>query len=172
MAFVPITTAEITTGEPVKSSTQTKIKDNFDNIDSRITSLEGGSNTVYPPIIMRVNGFYGEAGELTIPAVGFLKTTMNFNITITGVRILIDSAGSSGTTEVDLKYKRGAGSYTSIFTTKPSVLYTAGSDSISSNAVLNPTEVNLQAGDILRLDLTSAQAGASGLTVRIDYSKT
>lgn len=172
MAYVAITAGEITTGEPVKSSTQTKIKENFENLDSRVTSLEGGSNTVYPPIILGVNGAYGEAGELTVPFTGFLKTTMNFDITITGVRILIGTAGVSGTTEIDLKYKRGVGSYTSIFTTKPSVSYSDGNDAISSNAVLNLSEVNLQAGDILRLDITSAQARAVGMTIRIDYSKT
>lgn len=172
MSFQTITTAEITTGEPVKNTTQTKIKDNFDNLDTRVTSLEGGGNTVYPPIVMRVNGYYGESGELTIPATGFLKTTMNFNLTLTGVRILIDNAGISGITEIDLKYKRGAGAYTSIFTTKPSVSYSAGNDSISTNAVLNPSEVYLQAGDILRLDITTVQARANGLTIRIDYSKT
>lgn len=172
MPFTEITTAEITTGEPVSNNTQTKIKENFDNLDGRVTALEGGSSTVYPPLIMRVGGYYGEAGELTIPALGATKTTMNFNLTITGARLLIDEAGVSGTTEVDLKYKRAAGAYTSIFSTKPSVGYASGNDSISSNTVLNPSEVNLQAGDILRLDIIDAQKRAKGLTVRIDYSKT
>ena len=172
MAFTALSSAEISTGEPVKNSTQTKIKDNFDNLDSRVTSLEGGSNTVYPPIIMRVNGDYGVSGNLTIPATAILKTTMNFNLTVTGVRLVIDQAGTSGTTEIDLKYKRGAGAYTSILSTKPSVLYSAGNDTTSTNTVLNPSQVNLQAGDILSLDLTQAQSKAVGMMVRIDYTKT
>ena len=172
MAFIAITSEEITTGEPVKNSTQVKIKDNFDILNTRITSVEGGSNTVYPPLVFRVNGYYGEAGELTIPATYYLKTTMNFNLTVTGCRLLIDSAGVSGTTEIDLKYKRGAGSYTSIFTTKPSVAYSAGNDSISTNAVLDAGQVNLQAGDILAMSITNAQIRASGFTVRLDFSKT
>jgi hypothetical protein len=168
MAFTPITTAEITTGEPVSNNTQTKIKENFDNLDARATALEGGGNTVYPPLVFRVNGSY-----INYVMNGLLKTTLNFNITVTGVRILIDTAGASGTTEIDLKYKRGAGAYTSIFTTKPSVPYSAGNDSISTNAVLSVGEVHLQAGDILRLDVTSAQsATARNFTVRLDYTKT
>ncbi len=139
MVFTAITVGEIETGEPVKSSTQTKIKANFDNLDDRLTSLEGGSSTVYSNISLRVNGAYGESGDLTIPYTGITKTTCNFNITITGVRILVDQAGISGTTEIDLKYKRGSGSYTSIFSTKPSVGYASGNDSISTNAVLNPS---------------------------------
>jgi hypothetical protein len=172
LSFTSLTTEQIATGEPLTNSIVTKIKDNFDILDSRITSVEGGSNTVYPPLVFRVNGYYGEPGELTIPATYYLKTTMNFNLTVTGCRLLIDAAGSSGTTEIDLKYKRGAGSYTSIFTTLPSVGYAAGNDSISTNAVLDSGQVALQAGDILAMSITNAQAGAAGFTVRLDYSKT
>lgn len=171
MSFNPLNTAEIAVGEPVKHTTQNKIKDNLDNLNGRIVSLEGGGSTTYPPIILRVNGTYGEPGDLQIPAVGLLKTTLNFNITITGARLIVDKAGVSGTTEIDIKFKRGAGAYTSIFTTKPSVVYTAGDDSTSSNAVLNVSEVSLQAGDIVRLDITDAQIRANGLMVRLDYIK-
>lgn len=171
MAFTPISTSEIATGQPVSNETATKIKGNFDSLDSRMTSLEGGGSTVYPPIIMRVNGTYGESGDLVIPANGILKTTLNFNLLITGVRLIIDNAGISGTTEIDLKYKRGVGSYTSIFTTKPSVGFGSGDDATSTNAILNLSQVNLQAGDILRMDITSVQARAVGMMVRIDYIK-
>lgn len=167
-----MTTLEIATGQPVSNETATKIKDNFESLDGRVTTLEGGGSTVYPPVIFRVNGSYGEPGDLAIPANGILKTTLNFNLTVTGVRIIVDQAGVSGTTEIDLKYKRGAGAWTSIFSTKPSVLYSAGDDSTSTNAVLNMSQVDLQAGDILRMDLTSAQARAIGMLVRLDYIKT
>lgn len=172
MTYIPLTTAEIATGQPVSNETATKIKDNFASLDSRTTTLEGGGSTVYPPIIFRVNGPYGESGDLAIPATNLLKTTLNFNLTVTGVRILIDEAGISGTTEIDLKYKRGVGAYTSIFTTKPSLAYSAGNDSTSTNAVLNPAQVNLQAGDILALTITDAQKRAKNFIVRIDYTKT
>lgn len=172
MAFTPITEAEIKTGEPVSAETQAKIKENFDSLDQRMTTLEGGGSTVYPPIIMRVNGPYGEPGDLQIPADGILKTTPNFNLTVTGARLLIDKAGVSGTTEIDIKYKRGGGAWTSIFTAKPSVASVAGDDATSTNAELNPSHVNLQAGDLIRLDIVSAQKRAVGMLVRLDYIKT
>ena len=172
MSFNPLNTAEIAVGEPVKNTTQTKIKDNLDNLNERIESLEGGSSTTYPPIILRVNGTYGEHGDLQLPANGILKTTLNFNITITGARLIIDEAGVSGTTEIDIKYKRGVGAYTSIFTTKPSVGFASGDDSTSSNGILNISEVGLQAGDIIRLDILDAQIRAQGLMIRLDYIKT
>ncbi len=171
MSFIPVTTNEIATGEPVSNNVQTKVKENLDNLNARVTTLEGGGSTVYPPIIMRVNGSYGESGDLAIPAVGLLKTTLNFNLTVTGARLIIDQAGISGVTEVDIEYKRGAGSWTSIFTTKPSVSYTAGNDATSTNAQLDAGQVNLQAGDLVRLSISSVQARASGLMVRLDYIK-
>ena len=169
MSFIPISADEIAVGEPVRNDTLTKVLDNFDNHESRILGIETGTGTVYPPIILRVNGSYH---QLLSPGTNILRTTMNFNLTITGVRLLIDVAGASGTTEIDLLYKRGGGSWTSILTTKPSVAYTAGDNAISSNAVLNAGEVDLQAGDLLRLDLTSSQnSAATGFMARIDFNK-
>lgn len=167
MPFSAITTTEVETGKPVANTTQTKIKDNFDNLNSRLTTVEGGASSVYPPIILRVNGNYSGCVYENM-----LKTTLNFNLTITGVRLLIDSAGTSGTTEVTLKWKRGAGAWTSVLTTNPSVLFSVGNDALSSNAVLNASNVALQAGDILRLDMVSTQAKGRGFLVRVDYNKT
>lgn len=168
MAFTSINSTEIDTGKPVSNSTQSKIKNNFENLNSRVTSLEGGSSTVYPPLILNMNGDYTSMTG----AKGVLTTTLNFNLTVTGVRLLIDKAGSSGTTQIDIEYKRGAGSWTSILSTKPSLSYTDGDDSISSDGVLNSGEVDLEAGDKIRLNISSAQAHASGFIARIDYSKT
>jgi hypothetical protein len=167
MSFSPVTTNEITTGEPVTNATQTKIKNNFDDHEARILAVETGSSAVYPPIIMRWGGEY--TGR-TIQ--NLLRTTLNFNLTITGIRLLIDGCGTSGTTEVGLSWKRGVGSWTSICTTNPSVAFSAGDDSISSNTVLNASNVDLQAGDLLRLDVISTQVNGSGFLVRIDYNKT
>lgn len=172
MTWQEITDQEIETGEPVKSSTASKLKNNLVNLQERIAAVEQGGNTVYPPIIMAVRGAYGESGDLEIPALNLAKTTLNFNLTITGVRLIIDQAGESGATEIDIKYKRGGGDYTSIFTTKPTVAFGAGNDATSTNAVLDQTHVNLQAADILRLDLTAAQKRAKNFLVRIDYAKT
>ncbi len=167
MSFIAIAASEVLSGKPVSANTGTKIADNFDDHESRLQSLEGGATTTYPPLVFRVNGIYWTYGATD----GLVKTTTNFPIIFTGVRILIDKAGSSGTTEVDIKYKRGVAAFTSMLNTKPSVLYSAGDDSISSNAVLDPSNSSLLAGDIIRLDITSVQTGGKGFTIRIDYNR-
>lgn len=163
MSFVAITTGEITSGQPVASTTQTKIKDNFDNHETRIETLES-SVSQFLPIIFRVNGYYGVMD-------GVLKTTANSTMNLTGVRLLTDVAGSAGTVQIDIKRKRGGGSYTTIFTTKPSVVYTSGNDALSSNGVLDPAMVDVIAGDILRLDITSTQTAGWGFLVRVDWNR-
>ncbi len=163
MPFIAITTGEITSGEPVSFATQTKIKDNFDDHEARLQIAETASAS-FAPIILRVGGYY-------VVTTGVIKTTTNYSLTILGARILVDTAGSSGTVEIDILRKRGVGAFTTIFNTKPSVLYSAGSDALSTNADLNPTMVGLQAGDIFRLDITSAQVNGKGFLVRIDYNR-
>jgi len=163
MAFTALTSGEVASAQPVASTVTTKIKNNFDDHESRIQTLES-SVTNNIPIIWRVNGYYD---VLT----GLIKSTTNMSMSFTGVRILIDKAGSAGTTQIDILRKRGGGAWTSIFTTLPSVAFGAGNDALSTNAVLNPTMQALQAGDILRLDITSAQTDGVSFLVRIDYTK-
>jgi hypothetical protein len=168
MSYTAITSGEIAVGEPTKNSMLTKVKDNLIDHEDRILSLENGSATTYPPIEMDIKGYYADQGAAT----DWVKTVPNFNITITGVRLYIGTAGTAGTTQIDILVKSGVGAYTSIFSTKPSVVYTAGDDSVSTNGVLNPSYVNVLAGDIIRLDTTSVQTAAKNLLVRIDYIKT
>lgn len=168
MAFIPISSGEIATGEPVSNTTQTKIQENFDNHESRILAVENGNTTVYPPIVMRMNGRYDTLNATD----GVLVTTANFNLTITGIFLICEIAGASGTTEIDIEYKRGAGAWTSVLATPPSLTHSAGDYAQSSNAVLDFANVDLQAGDFIRLNLNSAQVAGRNFIARIDFSKT
>jgi hypothetical protein len=167
LAYIEISVAEIAVGEPTKNAMLTKVKDNLIDHEERIQDLEAGSATVYPPMELDIKGYYGDQGA----AENWVKTVPNFNLTITGARLYIDQAGVSGTTEIDVLVSSSGGPYTSIFTTKPSVGFAAGNDAVSSNGVLNPLQVDVLAGDIIRLDTTSVQVDARNLLVRIDYIK-
>ena len=168
MSYNPITGVEISTGKPVSNTTLNKVKENIDNLQSRVVSLEGGGESVFPPINLSLGGDYSSM----VGSKGVLLSTMNFGITITGVRLIISKAGSSGSTEVDVEFKRGSGNWTSILTTKPSVAYSEGDYAISSNTVLDLSKVNLEAGDLIRVNLTAAQLQGAGFLIRIDYLKT
>lgn len=171
MAFSPITGTEIQAGKPVTTTTQGKIKDNFDDHESRLLDLESGTAVAYPPIIMKVNGPYGDL--TAIPRLDFLTTMPNFNITILGVRLFIEQSGASGDTEIMLRRIQGPAYTTSddILTAGLSVNFSDGDDFLSSNASLDPGAVDVDAGDLIRLDITSVQPGGVGFFVRIDYEK-
>jgi hypothetical protein len=168
MAFTSITSTEIATGKPTTNDTWTTVKDNLDDHESRVIALEGGSAVTYPPIILRFNGNMSFLGATT----NLIKTVTNFALTVTGVRVYVDVAGSSGTLTCDIKKSHSGGAYTSILTTLPSVAYGAGNDAVSTNAVLDSSKVDIAAGDILRLDTTTSQTDGFNFWVRIDYNKT
>ncbi len=166
MSFTAITAGEIASGQSVKTTTQTLVRTNFDDHESRIQALEAGS-TGLPPIIFSVSGRYSDWGAID----EVIFTTATYTFDITGARIIIRDAGSAGTLEIDIKKKRGGGSWTSIFTTKPSVLFSAGDYAVSSNAIFDPDEIDVIAGDLLRLDITSVQTDATGFIVRLDQTR-
>ncbi len=162
MSYSPITTDEIAVGAPVANQTKAIIKANFDDQESRLQTVEAATSA-FPPILFRVSGGYRVYTGITKTMVG------GFSGRITGARLLLDQAGTSGFTEIDVLRKRGGGSYESIFASKPKIEYTAGSDALSNNQTIDPTKNDIQDSDILRLDVTGAQVAASGFTVRLDY---
>lgn len=165
MAFEELDSTELTTGKPVKQELWTKTKNSLDDHEERISDLEAATAS-NEPLVFYVKGNYVSFGTFT----GAATRRLSSNITITAVRVFIVDGGSAGTTEIDLLYKRGGAGFTTIFTTKPSVVYSAGDYQLSSNAVLLVTD--LQAADILRLDITSSQTGNEEFHVYIDYSVT
>ncbi len=168
MSFTALTEAECNSGEPVKTTTHNKIRTNLDDHEARILAAEAATN-IFQSIIMRVNGPYGLMGIVN----DILKTTIATQINIIGVRILIDKAGNSGDTEIDIKVKRAAeASYTSILTVKPSANFSDGDDFLSTSGTLNASEQVIYPGDVLRLDQTAVQPDGNGYLVRIDWNLT
>lgn len=101
-----------------------------------------------------------------------------YPVEIVNVYIKNRAAGSSGTTELDLKWKpQGSGTWTSIFTTTPKITSTAaayemcGVGQVATGftaPVLAKTQFD--AHDMLRLDLVQAMAGLpTGCAIIIHY---
>ena len=64
MAFTPINSSLISAGEPVRQELWTIAKDNFDDLDSRVTTTEGSLNA-FLPIEFILNGQYSNYGTIT-----------------------------------------------------------------------------------------------------------
>jgi hypothetical protein len=168
MVYDPITSDEIEAGEPTKQELFTKVKENFDDHEDRIGDLEGGTSTTFKDETWNVWGDYSYYGART----QIMIQRLSLNITVLASRLFVHTAGSAGTTEIDFLFKRGVGAWTSIFSTKPSVAFGAGDNAVSSNSVLNPSYVELEAGDLIRMDITSVQTNGEGLTGLITFEMT
>lgn len=167
MAFLTITSGQIAAGEPTTQELFQTIKDNFDDHESRIGVVEG-TIANYVPIDFTVVGAYSNR---TMPQTGVLYFLVPFSMTLTGAKIYLTTAGTAGTLECDLLYKRGGAAYTTIFSTKPSLAYTAGDNAVSSNAVFAVT--SLEANDRLRFDITSSQTATPGnFALILSFTKT
>lgn len=161
MAFSAISGSQIVAGEPVKQELWTKTKNNFDDHESRISSLETTS-LVFKPLEFFVKGHYWIYGAQT----GVLFERLNYDLTIQACRLILLDTGSSGNLEVDLLYKRGANPFVSVFSTKP-ILGFASSQFATNTGSLS-TSV-LLSGDILRMDTTQVMTNNSEFLLQIEY---
>ncbi len=122
-----------------------------------------------------INGNYS---QLTTPFIGIDGMEFLFtNATLLDAFMFVKTAGSSGSTSLDIKYATTpGGSFTSIFSTPPSINYQAGNFAwvyVGSAFVHTTAPVigttTLNAGSALRCDVLSTQGGltlACGIVLR------
>lgn len=113
------------------------------------------------------NGKYNLAGFPQTTVDGF--TFFQYNAEIIDAWMYIQTAGSSGTTELDVKYaSTPGGAFTSIFSTTPKISYAAG-DNVwihVGSALANTTApvlstTNVDAGWALKFDIVQGQSGSA-----------
>ena len=154
MAFTTIPTGWLDIGDPCKKELFDQIKDNEDDLDSRLTDVES-SLTNETPIQFQVQGPYWFESTTITDAAGVIRVP--FNITLTGSRLIIEDDGSSGTLTTDVKVSTNGGStWATIFSSIPSIAQGSG-DYTEDTGTLSTTDID--AGDLLRLDITAAMTG-------------
>lgn len=128
----------------------------------------------------QLNGIYGTSTGAQTAVDGSIP--VEFDMEICGFYMANEIAGSSGTTEIDIRKQAASGtSGTSIFTTRPS-LSTAAGNRAKLQANYNPAETihnptgstmpvfssfNLNKGEALFLDFVTRQANGQSLTVTL-----
>ena len=110
----------------------------------------------------------GQYNALSIPFLGIDGMTyVPDNATITNAFMFHRAAGTGGSTSLDIKTATTpGGTFTSIFSTQPSINYAAGNFAFcfTGSSFLNTTApvlsvTSLNANTVLRCDITSAQSG-------------
>ena len=167
MAFVSIPSDDIATGKPTKQELFQTIKDNFDDHESRLTTVEGSVGSFFP-IEFLVNGRITSRGTQS----EILTQRIPFNINILGARLQILDDITTGTLEVDLRTGATEPGATSIFSTRPSLSSTDSKYDVSTNQILSTTTLN--ATELLILDTTIVPTtmGERGYVVILEYELT
>lgn len=135
----------------------------FNDINTELVALDAKLAAVVDDgaVVFSYNGELENMGGYN--RVAHLILTQD--IDLLSAQLFIETNGSSsGSLEVDIKFKRGAGAWTSVFQTKPAIPYSAGNDANSDDdgtaAVIDSTYDQLLAGDQVRLDITGVPEGS------------
>lgn len=158
----------VSVGDAVKKDDYDKLKNNSIDHETRVAALETAAASIV--LIDEDISNLGQYVNASSTLEGLIRYQAKQNLTLTSA-ILTDTEGAtSGTLEFNiLKASSIGGTYTTVFSTRPSVSAN-GSAQESSNAVFSVTSVS--AGDWLRLDITSVATGAKNINVSLTASST
>ena len=162
MAFSSISSALIAVGKPILKSLFQTIKDNQDDLNTRVTSVEGSASKAR----FFSTTLLGASNYTTATGVAQIRIDSAIDITDVLISIYDDTTAiTSGTLEIDIVKATGSGdgpdfsTSVSIFTTKPSIDFSTASDyDESSNQVLNATNAAVVEGDYIQLNVTAKPA--------------
>lgn len=156
MAFEVINANEIEVGDPVKRELFTKIKNSFDDHETRILAQESNQKR-----IELINAVFVNAVSAT-SFTGIFDVNAPQDLIITECYVQIYEKGSlTGNLEIDVKVNSTPNDtgMTSIFTTKPKIVYSTASDyDKSTNQVFNGAQTSVTDGENIRLDITELPA--------------
>jgi hypothetical protein len=117
--------------------------------------------------VVQVTDANGSALAVTTGAAYLRVPDAMTGMKIAKVSAAVVTASTSGLPEIDVKHN-GTGS--SVFTTRPTIDANENDTSTAATAaVLSAGQVNVTAGELLRVDIVTAGTGAKGLIVSIDF---
>jgi hypothetical protein len=162
MAFTTIATSALDVGDPVTKELLDLVKSNEDDLDTRMTAVEGSTGKVVIFNEVVINAATLTAGG-TVTGLDLYRAESAFNLTEAKVYIF-EKGSLTGNLEIDIQLSASADftSSNSVFTTKPKIVYaSASSYDESANTVFNGTYQSITAGQYLRLDISELPAGGN-----------
>lgn len=156
MAFQVINSSEIEVGDPLKKELFNKIKNSFDDHETRLNGVEASAKKIglFKGTIRNAASFSSATGLILLPI------TDEFTVTECYLQIF-EKGTLTGSLEIDVKKAATLnGTYTSIFTTKPKITLSGVSDyAKSTNQIFNPAQIGVLPNNFLRVDITSFPSG-------------
>jgi hypothetical protein len=158
--FSSLSTAQVASGQAVSNPTMDTIRTDLDDLNSRLTTVEGAVGSL-PPIDFAVFGTLNPPMAIT----GLIYYRVTAAITLTAARAIAWKAGSAGTLDVDVQYKRGGGAWTSILSSSIQVGFGAGDLGMTTGTLV---VTSLLPGDFLRLNVNGVQTGMQDFSVELE----
>jgi hypothetical protein len=158
MAFTSIPASIINVGKAIKKEIFTYIKDDLDDLDSRLNTVETNAKkiSIFEYMVINATPFSTATGF------NYFEATSDFTLTDAYIRIF-EKGSLAGTFEIDILVSTtnlDSTSFVSVFTTKPKITFASASDyDASTNQVFDNTKININTGDYLRLDITAMPTG-------------
>lgn len=122
----------------------------------------------YPPIVLSMEGPYYVGG----PAQEALVERVPQSMTVHSAVLLQKLAGFSGDLTVQVEVSRDqAQTWTALFAAPINLSYLMGNYAVAT-ALTKASARNLNAGDLLRLNLLNVQAGGEGFSLYLAYEAT
>jgi hypothetical protein len=155
MTFTTINSSSIEVGDAIKKELFDTIKTDLDDHETRINSVEATTKKIDVFKFLLLNG----SSFSTATGIAYYRSEDAFTITKGAIQIF-EKGSLAGSIEVDIKKSTtdmDGASFSSIFTTKPKIIFSSASDyDESSNQVINSSVADIAVGDYLRLDITIA----------------
>jgi len=163
MAYTTLDPNKIKVGDPNVKELWDLIKDNLDDHETRIDNFEAGAVKI-PIFIFEVTM---DTFDPDLTGLAYFTAIQGMTISEAYIQIF-EKNSLTGSLEIDIKKSTtdlANASFTTIFTTKPKIVYAAAANyDQSTNQVIDSGSATLNVGDVLRLDLTilPSQVGGSG----------
>lgn len=166
MAYVVIPSSQTDPGQPIKAELMDTIRLNLDDHEARIQDVEA-SSAAGQVLVYEVYDLWYQRSFTKLTGVSYWIFRSNYKIN--GAFLIKYEDGISGTLEADLLVSTNfGGSFSSIYSTRPSITQAAPSFTPSSNQILTSTPFLVSTNDILRLDITSKLFGCKQFQLVID----
>jgi hypothetical protein len=160
MAFIPIDSNTIKVGDPITSDLFSIFKDNFDDINTRLSQIETSGATTY--VINGDVAFYGY--DPLDASIFYYKIKNTFSVSDFRVQLFTKQGITSGSLSLDLQKSNDTNenNFTSILIMPISFDFSVDINYAEKSANIDSTKNDMVIGQVLRIKVLSLPQGFTG----------
>jgi hypothetical protein len=160
MAFIAIENNIIKVGDPITKEIMDLIKDNFDDLNTRVSGLSVSGGSIYI-----FNGDVSLIGYSSLHQdIFYYKAKQDFAVNEFSVQLFTKQGVTSGNLVLDLQkaINTNDANFSTILTTPLSFNFASDADYSSKSATIDSGANNITTNQVLRIKITNVPAGFFG----------